>query len=69
MSNKNTGTITVPIELSARDISFLSSVWNDTDDSELCLFIESILKNVNAVSSKLEETVTEIVKVNPFSQK
>lgn len=68
MSN-NMGTITVPIELSARDISFLTTVWNDTDDSELCLFIESILKKVNTVSSQMEKTITEIVKTNPFSQK
>lgn len=69
MSNKNMGTITVPIELSARDISFLTTIWNDTDDSELCLFIEGVLKNANKVSSRLAETVTEIEKINPFSHK
>ena len=63
----NDETITVPIEFSAHDIKFLARIMNDSDDSELCMLAESILRKVDSISIRMGMMLSAIERENPFS--
>ena len=61
--------ITIPLEMDAKKVKLLATELNDSQDSELSIFMEDILRKVNDETLKLEETAIQIMKENPFSQK
>ena len=61
--------ITVPIQINTQIIRMLVSELNETQNSEMSVFIEEVLREADKVSLKLYETTNQIMKENPFSQK
>ena len=61
--------LSVSIDLSVDDVKMLAQELNDTESSELSLFIEKILKITDETAGKIGETANRIKSVNPFSQK
>lgn len=61
-------TITIPVRLNAGTIKMLASELNNTESSEMSFFIEDILKKTDEYTSKIQKTVQNIIKENPFSQ-
>lgn len=61
--------IIVPIEISARSIKMLEEVLNETDNSELSIFIEEILKKTDETTEKIGDIANKIKCANPYSQK
>jgi len=59
--------ITVPLELSVYDIKMLTQEMNDTENSDMSIFIENLLKEADKVTQKLNETAQKVRNVNPFS--
>lgn len=60
--------ITVPVELTASDVKMLSQELNDTDNSEMSVFIEELLKRTDKVTEDFMNVADEIRRQNPFSQ-
>ncbi|MCR5252575.1 MAG: hypothetical protein K6C98_02545 [Treponema sp.] len=61
--------ISIPIELDEKKIKMLVSFFNSTEDEEMSLFVEDILKKANSVSLEMQELSKKIMSENPFSQK
>lgn len=59
--------ITIPLELSVKDIKMLSTELNDMDSSELSIFIEEILKSADRTAENMGETARILNSVNPYS--
>lgn len=68
MNNREKETITVPIELDAKKVKMLVEFLNSSDDEEMCIFTEDILREANDVSLKMSNTTKSIMKENPYSQ-
>ncbi|MBQ9282282.1 MAG: hypothetical protein IJ207_08810 [Treponema sp.] len=65
--NNGEAKITIPLKLSVKDIKMLSSELNDTDNSELSIFIEEILKSADRTARKMGETARNMNSANPYS--
>ena len=68
MNNREKEIITVPIELDAKKVKMLVEFLNSSDDEEMCIFTEDILREANDVSLKMSNTTKSIMKENPYSQ-
>ena len=68
MNNREKETITVPIELDAKKVKMLVEFLNSSDDEEMCIFTEDILREANDISLKMSNTTKSIMKENPYSQ-
>lgn len=62
-------TITVPVKLDVKRVNMLVSFLNSTEEEDMRIFIEEILKETDRTSLNLRELSKSIMQENPFSQK
>lgn len=61
-------TLIVPVELDAKTVRMLVEFLNSSDEEEMCIFTNEILRKANEVSLKMSNTTKQIMKENPYSQ-
>lgn len=54
MSDKNSDTITISLDITMDDVKVLKEELNDCDDSVFVEFVEKVLKQVQQKAEKLE---------------
>ena len=57
----------IPININAETIRMLISELNDNQNSDMCIFIEDILKKTDIYTQNLLKKIEDIRKENPFS--
>ena len=62
-------TITVPVKLDVKRVNMLVTFLNSTDEEDMRIFIEEILKETDRTSLSMRELSKSIMQENPFSQK